>query len=128
MQPEEHTESAAGSVRRTVATVLRILQNRVELLGLELEEEGRWAVSAMVWTACAVFFAVLAILLGTITVVMLVPESWRGWFLGGFAVLYAFLAFSAVSGVKKHFRSRRPPLADSVNELRKDLEWIQSRE
>src|ERR1043165_7110387 len=128
MPNEHHDEGIPAALKRSVEIILRTLQNRAELFGLELEEEGRWVVSALIWTAAAIFFAVLAVTLFTITVVMLVPESYRGWTLGGFFVLYLFMAVSAFSGVKKHFKAKRPPLSDTVNELKKDLDWIQSRD
>ncbi len=123
--PQDGLKAAA---RRTVELVLRTLQNRAELFGVELEEEGRWVVSALIWTAAAIFFAVLAITIITITVVMLVPAEARPWVMLGFSAVYLFLAFSAIAGVKKHFQTRRPPLSDTVNELKKDLDWIRPRE
>ena len=128
METPEQPEGLGAGARRTVEILIRTLQNRADLLGLELEEEGRWVVTALVWTAAAIFFAVLGITIGTVTVVALVPETLRPWVLIGFAALYLFLAVSALSGLKKHIKFRRPPLADTVNELKKDLEWIQPRE
>jgi uncharacterized membrane protein YqjE len=107
---------------------MRTLQNRAELFGLELEEEGRWLVSALIWAAAAIFFAVLTITIATLTVILLVPESVRPWVLVGFSALYLFMAVSAFAGLKKLLQNRRPPLSDTVNELKKDLEWIQTRD
>lgn len=132
VDPEDNSDAPQdglkAAARRTVELVLRTLQNRAELFGVELEEEGRWVVSALIWTAAAIFFAVLAITIITITVIMLVPAEARPWVMLGFSAVYLFLAISAIAGVKKHFQTRRPPLADTVNELKKDLDWIRPRE
>lgn len=128
MSTEESSGGALGSFRRTSELILKTLQNRAELFGLELEEEGRWVVAALVWAGAAIFFAVLAITIVTLTVVILLPESARPWVLIGFSAVYLFLAVSAFSGLKKHFKTKRPPLSDTVGELKKDLHWIQSRE
>lgn len=130
MENEEHAggDGMAGSFRRAGTALLRTLRNRAELLGLELEEEGHWVVGAFVWTSAAIFFTVLTVTVITITVVMAVPESAQLWVMVGFSALYLILAISAVARLRKHFRSRRPPLADTVSEIKKDLEWIQSQE
>ena len=121
-------EGLKASAHRAAALFVRTLQNRAELFGLELEGEGRWVVSALVWTAAAIFFAVLAITIVTITVVILVPTDARPWVLLAFSALYLFLALGAILGARKHFRTRRPPMADTINELKKDLDWIRPRE
>src|SRR5689334_5649632 len=129
MDPETPREGLTASARRTAELLLRTLHNRAELFGLEIEEEGHWLVAAFVWTAALIFFAVLAITIVTITIAMLVTdEAARRWVLVGFSVVYLFLAVSALAGLKKHIKSRRPPMSDTVNELRKDLEWIQPRD
>jgi len=117
-----------GSLRRSVDLVVRTLQNRAELLGLEMEEEGRWVVSALVWTAAAIFFAVLSIAIVTVTLILIIPEALRLWALVGFSALYLFGAVYAFTGLKRHFKNKRPALSDTVNELKKDLDWIQSRD
>jgi uncharacterized membrane protein YqjE len=129
MEPDEPSGGGVtGSLRRSVDLVVRTLQNRAELLGIELEEEGRWVVSALVWTAAAIFFAVLSISIVTVTLILIIPESLRVWALLGFSALYLFGAVYAVTGLKKQFKNKRPALSDTVNELKKDLDWIQSRD
>ena len=117
-----------GSLRRSVDLVVRTLRNRAELLGIELEEEGRWVVSALVWTAAAIFFAVLSIAIVTVTLILVIPETLRLWALLGFSALYLFGAVYSFTGLKRQFKNKRPALSDTVNELKKDLDWIQSRD
>lgn len=81
-----------GSVQGLLATVIAIVQTRVELVATELEEEKRRLLSVMAWGAVAVlmacfslvFLAVFAtvlfwedrvVVLGTITVVFLVAAG-----------------------------------------------------
>lgn len=130
MDPESSSppEGLKSTLRRTAGLFIRTLQNRAELFGLELEEEGRWVVAALVWTAAAIFFAVLSIGIVTVTVLLIVPDAARPWVAIGFSVVYLSLAAGAISGLKRHFTNRRPPMADTINELKKDLEWIQPPE
>lgn len=117
-----------GSLRRLGGTVVATLHNRLELFTTELEEEKAWLVSTLIWVAVAVFFSGLAIVLTLGAIVYLCPESARPWVLGGFALLFIFIATNAIMGLRRSLRERPPPLADTIGELRKDLEWIRSRE
>ena len=118
----------AASLRRVSETFLGILRNRVELFALELQEEKSWLISTLLWSAATVFFGGLAILLVVGTVVFLAPESARGWILGGFALVFIFITINAVAGLLRSLRDKPPPLSDTLGELRKDIDWIQSRD
>lgn len=132
MSPESEIdpkpEGLGASVQRTGELFLRTLRNRAELFGLELEDEGRWVVAALIWAAAAIFFAVLAITVVTVAVVWLVPPDARPWVLVGFSVFYLALATGTILGAKKHLQSRRPPLSDTINELKKDLDCLRPRD
>jgi uncharacterized membrane protein YqjE len=128
VEPPEHNSGVTASLHGVVETLVRTVQNRAELVGLEIEQEGRWLLAALTWLTASMFLALLALTCLTITIVLLFSEAVRPWILLGFSVLYATLTFVAVKGVMKHFRERRPPLADTVNELKKDLDWIRSPE
>ncbi len=125
---EAKPDGLMASARRTLEVILRTLQNRAELFGLELEEEGHWVVAALIWAAAAVFFTVLAIVMITITVVLVVPSEARPWVLLAFSLVYLLLGTIAIFGLRKHVSTRRPPLVDTINELKKDLDCIRPRE
>lgn len=121
-------EGILASVRRMAETALRTVQNRVELFALELQEEKCWLISTLLWAAAAVFFCGLAIIFVVGTVVYLSPENARPWVFGGFALLFVYLAINAVVGLRRSMQNKKPPLSDTVGELKKDIEWIQSRD
>ena len=121
-------EGILASVRRMAETALRTVQNRVELFALELQEEKCWLISTLLWAAATVFFGGLAIILVVGTVVYLSPENARPWVVGGFALLFVYLAINAGVGLRRSLENKKPPLADTVGELKKDIEWIQSRD
>lgn len=127
----ENTQSPEGilvSVRRMAETALRTVQNRVELFALELQEEKCWLISTLLWAAATVFFGGLAIIFVVVTIVYLSPETARPWVMGGFALLFVYLAINAGVGLRRSMHNKKPPLADTVGELKKDIEWIQSRD
>ena len=127
----ENTQTPEGilaSVRRMAEAALRTVQNRVELFALELQEEKCWLISTLLWAAATVFFGGLAIIFVVGTVVYLSPDNARPWVVGGFALLFVYLAINAGMGLRRTLHNKKPPLADTVGELKKDIEWIQSRD
>lgn len=125
---EPTTEGVLASVRRMIETALRSVQNRVELFALELQEEKAWLISTLLWAAAAVFFGGLAIIFVVGTIVYLSPENARPWVLGGFALLFVYLAVNSILGLRRSMENKKPPLSDTIGELKKDIEWIQSRD
>jgi len=117
-----------ASLRRLAGTFVETVHNRIELFATELQEEKSWLISTLLWSAIAVFFSGLAVLLTVGTIVYLTPEPARGWVLGGFALVFVFIAVHAVVGLRRSIRDKPPPLADTLGELKKDIDWIRSRD
>jgi uncharacterized membrane protein YqjE len=124
----EEQAGILGSLRRMGETVLSTIHNRIELFAAELQEEKCWLVSTLLWAAAAIFFGGLAIIFVVGTIVYLCPESARPWVLGGFCVLFLYLAVNAIVGLRRSLRDKAPPLNDTIGELKKDIEWIRSRD
>jgi uncharacterized membrane protein YqjE len=128
MDESEHSPGVLAALRRMAETMLRTVQNRVELFAADLQEEKSWLIATLLWAAAAVFFCGLAIIFVVGTVVYLAPETARPWILGGFSVLFVYLAFNAVAGLRRSMRDKPPPMGDTIGELKKDLDWIRSRD
>jgi uncharacterized membrane protein YqjE len=128
MDESEHSPGVLGALRRMAETVLRAFHNRIELFATELQEEKAWLIATLLWAAAAVFFCGLAIIFVAGTVVYLAPEAARPWVLGGFSLLFGYLAVNAVVGLRRSMRHKPTPLADTIGELKKDLDWIRSRD
>ena len=127
MSDHEQTGLLA-SLRRMAETALGTVQNRVELFALEIQEEKCWLVSTLLWTAAAIFFSGIAILLVVGTVVYFTPEVARPWVLSGFTVIFIYLAINAIVGMRRALHHKRPPLSDTIGELKKDIDWIRSQD
>lgn len=128
MDESEQSPGVLGTLRRMAETVVRTLQNRIELFAAELQEEKSWLIATLLWAAATVFFGGLAIIFVAGTVVYLVPEDARPWVLGGFSLLFLYLAINAVVGLRRSLRDKPTPMADTIGELKKDLDWIRSRD
>ena|SRR5687767_1154487 len=128
MDGNELSGGVLASVRRMAETALRTAQNRIELFAAELQEEKSWLIATLLWAAAAIFFCGLAILFVVGTAIYFAPESVRPWLLGGFSVLFIYIAVNALVGLRRCLRDKPPPMADTLGELKKDLDWIRSRD
>jgi len=117
-----------ASLRRLGKTALGMLQNRLELFALELQEEKCWLVTVLLWSVAAIFCGVLAITVITLTIVVLSPENARPYVLIGLSVVYLVLAVITILRLKRQLKDRPPPFEGSISELKKDLGSLNSRE
>ena len=117
-----------SSVRRMADTCLSSVHNRVELFGLELQEEKLRLVRLLLWAVAALFASFLAITVITIAVVMIFPEENRRVVVSVFAVFYAILATVLGLKLRGEIKNAPPPLADTTAELKKDLDALRSRQ
>jgi len=127
-ETEHSSPGILASARRLADTFLSTVQNRVELFALELQEEKSWLVSTLLWAAAMIFFGGLAIIFTVGTIVLFAPENVRPWVLGVFAAVFLYLGINAFVGLRRSLRDKSPPLSDTVGELKKDIEWIRSRD
>ena len=127
MAAGDHSGGLFSSVRRVADTCVSSVHNRVELLAVELQEEKIRLVRLLLWTGAALFAAFLAITVITIAVVMVVPDDKRNIAVMGFGVVYALVAVVIAVKLRGEVRNAPPPLADTLSELKKDLQSLRSR-
>jgi len=108
--------------RRTTATIIGALQNRAELFVVEFEEENDRVLRMVLFGVGALFFAGMAVLLLTGTIIFLVPEQYRVYAAGGFTLLYLIVAVAAGMTVKNLVK--KAPFAESLKQLKKDAEIL----
>ncbi|HYG21196.1 MAG TPA: phage holin family protein [Verrucomicrobiae bacterium] len=111
-------------VRKTMATGLGALQNRGELFMVELQEEKARLIQLIIRGVLAVFLSIMTALLVTGAVIFVVPEEYRLWAVGGFAVLYLAGTIWAVMSLKALLK--RVPFGDTLNEFKKDSELMEA--
>ena len=121
-------EGIPGSPRRLAEAFLSTLQNRVELLALDLQEEKYWLITALIWAALAIFLCILAVLLVIFTIVFLSPERARPYVLLGLCFFLIALALGAVAGLRRQWKEKATPLSDTLSELKKDVACLRSRD
>lgn len=114
------------SVRKMFDDGLAAAQNRVELFGLELQEEKWRFIEAVVLVLGAFFLAMMAVLLLTATILFSFRGETRVYVAAGLSALYGAGALWAYLWVKKRLKNDPLPFADSAEQLRKDREWLES--
>jgi|SRR6058998_3872163 len=123
------TEAANGlfaSLRRFLDTGLGAVHNRVELFAVELREERCRLMDLVLSAVAACFFAMLAWISVTATLVFMFKEH-ALFALIGFSLLHILGAVAAVVWLRKQLKHKSMPFAGSIAELKKDREWLQTR-
>ena len=123
------TEAANGlfaSLRRFLDTGLGAVHNRVELFAVELREERCRLMDLVLSAVAACFFAMLAWISVTATLVFIFKEH-ALFALIGFSLLHILGAVASVVWLRKQIKHKSMPFAGSIAELKKDREWLQTR-
>jgi uncharacterized membrane protein YqjE len=113
------------SLRGVVGTGLAMVQNRVELLGVEIQEHKARAVRLLMLGGALAVAGNMAAIVVTAAVVVLAGEGVRGPVLIGLAVFYLLAALVLFLALRRELRAP-PPFKATVDELKKDIEWLKS--
>jgi len=112
------------SLRRMLSTLIEIVQTRAALLMTELEEQRLRARQLVILLFLMLFFFGLAVIFGTLAVVMAYWDSNPVAVLGGFSALYLTLAI--IIGLVWRARAKARPrlLSATLAELARDREEL----
>jgi uncharacterized membrane protein YqjE len=106
-------------------TGIALVQNRLELVALELQEEKSRAISIIVLGATLIFLGFMGVIALMLTLVFLFWEHAlivMGGFTGVF-LLGALVVFLVLKG-----KLKKPiPFSETISQLKKDRAWIQSQ-
>ena len=118
------TVGLLNSLRRVMSTLIEIVQTRLELVVTELEEQKLRAVQLATLFFLALFFFSLAVIFGTLAVVMAYWDQNPVAVLGGFAALY--LALAIIIGLIWRARAKARPrlLSATLAEFARDREEL----
>jgi uncharacterized membrane protein YqjE len=115
------------SLRRLGRSGLAVLENRIELFSVELEEQKVRVVRVLVLAGAAIFLGNTALLAVSAAIVLMAGEAARLPVLIGLSVLYFLAALGAFLALRKELRSAPPPFRDTVAEIKKDVDWLDPR-
>ncbi len=117
----------AESASRLAATLLAVLQNRVELASTELEEESLRYFSCLMLSLAAMFCIGIAVVLGVLLAVILYWETHRVAVLAILMVLFGATGTAFALRVRRQYQSKPRLLGHTMAELARDAELLQTR-
>lgn len=116
-----------GSVRTLADGLLATVQDRLELIAVELQEEKHRLIQVFVWISAAVFTGMMALTFASLTVVFLFWASARLAVLCGLTLLYTG-ALAAILIAFRRFLSRQPrPFEATLQEVKLDRTCIRAQ-
>ena len=123
-EKNNHFPGFIAQFRKIGRTALGALQNRGELLAIELREENARITEILVWAISTAMLGMAGVLLLTVTIILLFPADLRIYAFGGFTALYLIGAVVALFNVKALLKHE--PFAESISQVRKDSLWLDS--
>lgn len=127
MNPDPPAPAGFVSALRALADGLFAnLEDRLELLGLEVQEEKFRLIRIFVWISAVIFAGAMAVVFASLTIVYLFWESARLAVLGGLAAAYAVM-FGVIVVAFRRYLARQPrPFAASLQEIKADRTCIRN--
>jgi uncharacterized membrane protein YqjE len=115
------------SLRRVGHSLVALLQNRLQLFSVELQEEKFRALQAVLWLAGGVILIFLGLAMGVGATGVLVYTRWGVPGLAGLTVILVLLGLVVLAVMWNRLKSSEPPFSGTIKELKKDCEWLQKR-
>lgn len=116
----------SSSLKGLAATVLELLQLRLELLSVEAQEEVLRVGALLVYGAVAVAFLSLGVVFLALLITVALWDSHRLLALGVFTALFLLMGGVAAWLARERARSGTRLFSASVEELRQDREGLRS--
>jgi len=127
LEADQHPPGLFGSIRRVIDTGVDILQNRLELITVELQQEKCRVVELLILTSAVIFCGFMAVAFLTLTIAWLFSEEKRIYALAGLTLVYLIAAVASILALKGRLKNPPLPFSGTISELKKDRSWLQSR-
>ncbi len=125
-EPDPASRGLLASLRGILETGLALVQNRVELLAVEIKEHKTRLVRVLLLAGALIVAGNMAAMVLTAAIIVLAGEGARGPALIGLGVFYLAAALWLFLALRKELRAP-PPFEATISELKKDIEWLQTR-
>jgi uncharacterized membrane protein YqjE len=112
------------TIGRLGTTLVAMLQTRLELAAVEVEEESRRLLGYLILSLLALFLFGIAIMLVALFVIILFWDSYRVEAVLGMASLFVLAAIGIGIKVRASFGAKPRLLAATIGELRKDIDFV----
>jgi uncharacterized membrane protein YqjE len=115
-----------GSLRGLADSLLGSAHDRLQLLAVELQEEKHRLIQIFVWISAIVFLAMLALVFGSLAIVVYWWETARVAVVCSLAAVYTVALIVVVLGFRRYVKRQTKPFAATLGELRQDRECIRA--
>ena len=109
---------------RIASTLVAMVGTRLELAAVEFQEDARRLLGYLAWSMLAVFLAAGAVMLVALFVILLFWDTYRLQAVGAMALVLGAAAFLIVTSVRSKLNAQAPLFADTLAELRKDVDYV----
>ena len=124
--PSTPSAGIIHSVRTFADNMLATVEDRIELVSVELQEEKFRLILTFIWISAAVFTAMMAIAFASLTLVYLFWESARLYMLGGLTVFYAAVLVIIIVSFRRFIARQPSPFSATRQEIGKDRTCIRN--
>lgn len=124
---EPKSPGIIDSVKRVGETALALLHNRLQLFSVELQEEKYRVLQGLLWLSTGVILIFLGLAMGVGTVAVLVHGQWGVVGLAGLTALLLIIGAIVLAVMWNRLKSSGTPFSGTLQELRKDSEWLQRK-
>jgi uncharacterized membrane protein YqjE len=121
-ETETKTGNTFGSFRKIGGIVAAVLQNRADLLAVELQEEKYRLVEVLILVGIALALGMMALFVFTGVIIFALPEAYRLWVACGLGVIYLLGIVVLWSRIKKVLKDQAFP--ETINQVKKDWECL----
>jgi len=121
-ETEIKTEGAFGSFRKIGGIIAAVLQNRADLLSVELQEEKYRLVEVVILVGIALALGMMALFVFSGVIIFAVPEAYRLWVACGLGVIYLLGIVVLWSRIKKVLKEQAFP--ETIGQIKKDWECL----
>jgi len=111
-----------ASFRKIGGIVAAVLQNRADLLAVELQEEKYRLVEVLVLVGIALALGMMALFVFTGVIIFAVPAVYRLWVACGLGVVYLLGIVVLWSRVKRLLQNQ--PFPETISQVKKDWECL----
>ena len=115
-----------GSLRRIVDNGIGAVQDRVELLTIEIQEEKLRLIRLVLWVVAAVICGLMAIAFFSFTLVYLCSARMRPAMMIGLALAYAVATLLIAFGVRRRLIRQPRIFSATIEELERDRSCLKT--
>jgi uncharacterized membrane protein YqjE len=113
-----------SSIREFLVATNEFIITKVDLIGVELQEEKKNIIELLIVASGTLLFGILSLLLITFSIVLLFWETHRWAALMGVTGLYIAITVVLFLLVRRKARDSKKVFESTVEELKQDIEWV----